>query len=478
MEFLTLSHCWGDGNIFKLQKGNIEHLKREIPVDQLSQTFRDAMAITEAAGFRYLWIDSLCIIQDCKEDWAKEAGLMALVYGNATLNLAACGPSSDAAFFETRNPLGYLPCRISSRESSLYVGPSLILFPSHLPLFTRGWIVQELLLSHRNVYFGAKELHWECFDGIATETWPRGTSMPDGEEAIGRTLYSVGAKITFGRLLEVLKRLQNGLAYERQDALIEFAQLWDTVVSIYSKTKVKYSSDKLACLSGIASMIDQRASLEYVAGMWMYFLPATLLWLPSRQNGSSIARPRWRGAPSWSWVSTDSQIWAKTAPKNLEQKTSSSLADTGSFSAEVLGCHVEQVKDRPVVFGEVNEAKLHMIGVLRPIREWVINDDTGRGKCGPGTCTTSHAFFAELKVPVGFFPDVKICNSTSLFFFTVFRGSLKGWLEEEGLVVTPHLDGFVRVGYMCIRFPDGKQDRPPTAGLSWGGGRTKAIFIY
>ncbi|KAH8654616.1 heterokaryon incompatibility, partial [Tricladium varicosporioides] len=87
--YLTLSHCWGGGNNFKLQAGNLKHLKSEIPLDQLPRTFRDAMVITKVLGYRYLWIDSLCIIQDSEEDWAQEAGRMAQVYGNAILNLAA-----------------------------------------------------------------------------------------------------------------------------------------------------------------------------------------------------------------------------------------------------------------------------------------------------------------------------------------------------------------------------------------------------
>ncbi|KAH8654617.1 hypothetical protein BGZ60DRAFT_532982 [Tricladium varicosporioides] len=170
-----------------------------------------------------------------------------------------------------------------------------------------------------------------------------------------------------------------------------------------------------------------------------------------------------------------------TDPDILKQRfkyNSSSLVNTGRFNAEVLGCQVKHVKGRPVVLGEIAEAKLHINEILRPISEWVVNDEARRGTCGPGTCTTAHAVFSELEAPVDFFPDVEICNDAPLFFLTIFRDTLIGWLEEEGLVLTPYLDGFIRVGYMCIRHPEDEQEQLPTADLFWGGGRLGAIFIY
>lgn len=479
-EFLTLSHCWGDGSIFKLQKHNLKHLRREIPVDRLSRTFKDAMAITNALGYRYLWIDSLCIIQDSAEDWAQEAGRMAQVYSNAVLNLAACGPSG-AGCFETRNPLGYLACKVSGGECGLYTTPSLTLFPSHFPLFTRSWIAQELLLSRRNVDFGVGELHWECFDGVAVETWPKGVSVPDEKKGIGRPLYSVENKVSLGHLFEVLERLKNVQTYRGRDALVEFVRIWNQITEIYSKSKLSFSSDKLACLSGIVSVIAQRTSLEYIAGMWMSSLPVTLLWLRSRLNGSPMIQPRWRGAPSWSWASIEGAIWVTEDFDDLERNfrwNHSLLTGNSRFRAKVLSCQVKQFEDRPRVLGEVAEAKLHIIGLLRPIPKWVIDDGNGRGRCGTGICTTFHAVFRELKIPVDFYPDIEISDGISLSFFTLFRDSRKGWLEEEGLVLAPHLDGFIRVGMMSIRHPDDEEERLSTADLSWGGGRTEAIFIY
>jgi len=89
--YFTLSHCWGTIDILKLTRENIDDMQREIRETELCQTFRDAINVTRMLGFSYIWIDSLCIIQDDVEDWRKEASRMSDVYGGSTLNLAASG---------------------------------------------------------------------------------------------------------------------------------------------------------------------------------------------------------------------------------------------------------------------------------------------------------------------------------------------------------------------------------------------------
>lgn len=85
----TLSHCWGNKEFLKLNSQNIDSLARAIPNNMLSKTFKDAIQITRRLGIAYLWIDSLCIIQNDDNDWEHEASLMSSVYGGSTINIAA-----------------------------------------------------------------------------------------------------------------------------------------------------------------------------------------------------------------------------------------------------------------------------------------------------------------------------------------------------------------------------------------------------
>src|SRR5256885_7715423 len=87
--YATLSHCWGGLDIFHLKKWNRDSLFENIPMDKLCNTFNDAIKVTRALGLSYLWIDSLCIVQDDNDDWRRESALMSDVFTNSVVNIAA-----------------------------------------------------------------------------------------------------------------------------------------------------------------------------------------------------------------------------------------------------------------------------------------------------------------------------------------------------------------------------------------------------
>jgi len=103
--YCCLSHCWGGFQPVKLETKTSQLLRSGLPLQQLPKTFQDAVEVCLWLGVRYLWIDSLCIIQDSKEDWEREAEQMALIYkyGHATL---AATDSRDATsgLFRDRYP--------------------------------------------------------------------------------------------------------------------------------------------------------------------------------------------------------------------------------------------------------------------------------------------------------------------------------------------------------------------------------------
>lgn len=62
----------------------------------LPQTFQDAIAVTHNLTIRYLWVDSLCIIQDDPQDWQRESSRMASIYGNAYLVFSATHAAQES----------------------------------------------------------------------------------------------------------------------------------------------------------------------------------------------------------------------------------------------------------------------------------------------------------------------------------------------------------------------------------------------
>jgi hypothetical protein len=82
--YITLSHCWGGdtSGILKTTRATIDERLLGFEMESLPQNFRDAIVMTRKLRVRYLWIDSLCIIQDSREDWEQESAVMGEVYSN------------------------------------------------------------------------------------------------------------------------------------------------------------------------------------------------------------------------------------------------------------------------------------------------------------------------------------------------------------------------------------------------------------
>ena len=112
---MTLSHRWGTAEFLKLTIENYENLKRGFSISDLPKTFRDTITMTWKFGIRYLWIDSLCIIQDSNQDWRQESASMGDVYENSTCNIAVTGVSgTEEGCSVDRNVSLVYSCRILS----------------------------------------------------------------------------------------------------------------------------------------------------------------------------------------------------------------------------------------------------------------------------------------------------------------------------------------------------------------------------
>lgn len=173
--YVALSHCWGTARHIVTEKKNIEVHKKSLALELLPKTFQDAVEFTRAIGVRYLWIDSLCIIQDDLNDWKREAAKMANVYQNAYCTIAATGSKGDQD--------GIFIPRVKQDVCSLeYIAANTTITATYIeddvaamkelhtsPLSTRAWTLQERLLSRRTVHFTESRVIWECRSRFETE---------------------------------------------------------------------------------------------------------------------------------------------------------------------------------------------------------------------------------------------------------------------------------------------------------------------
>jgi len=158
--YATLSHCWGptEKGFARLERANSQKfLTTGIDWKDLSRNrnFAHAVEMTRRLGLRYLWIDSLCIIQgpDSLNDWHTEAPLMHRVYRNAHINIAAShSRDRDGGIFFERDVADIVIPRFSpSREATFLSNANSwrIFYQDYWNekllknwLYTRAWVFQ------------------------------------------------------------------------------------------------------------------------------------------------------------------------------------------------------------------------------------------------------------------------------------------------------------------------------------------------
>ncbi len=190
VQYVALSHCWGQNfpELSKLTTTSISRLKEGVQVNTLSTTFKDAILATKNIGLSYIWIDSLCIMQDSTEDWLKEAGLMCNVYQRSYVNIAATSSAdSSGSLFTNRHPLSTVPCTVRMNLDG-HAPRDFHVFPESQAkwgsavdydsvLNSRAWVFQERLLSTRTIHFAANQMYWECCKLRASENFQRDCSF-------------------------------------------------------------------------------------------------------------------------------------------------------------------------------------------------------------------------------------------------------------------------------------------------------------
>ncbi|TEY59699.1 hypothetical protein BOTCAL_0188g00150 [Botryotinia calthae] len=227
-------------------------------LSHLDQTFQDAIKLALRFGFHYLWIDSLCIIQDDGDDWLKESALMASVYGGSSLNISATGArnGNDGLFFERDLNSVRTVDLVTQVEGQKDCSG---LNDSNGDDSRLAWVY----------------IIFECHTRIHYETFPE-TRPTNFEE---------------------------GSTVESQHHT--FRRAWSIIVGSYSKSRLTISRDKLTAFSGVAKHFANKYNVEYLAGIWREHLPLALLWSVDDENGTGPLPLR---GPSWSWASRNGSI--------------------------------------------------------------------------------------------------------------------------------------------------------------------------
>ena len=321
--YVALSYTWGSVKApWKTIRSNISTRQHGFGIQELPKTLVDAVHITCAIQVQYLWVDSICIIQDDIEDWAKEAEKMADIYLGAYLTIAA-DSSRDSyagifnhafgskAHFDGLEFSGITDVDEGGATTTLLLyseGPEDQWFDTieNSTLSRRGWCCQESILSPRILHFTDTQLFWECCHCVRSEDGyfykdrrPENTDLRDLKSMIFPSTLD-------NKLLHDMRLPQQLRPGSTAKSLI---RLWyHTVIERdYSARQLTRGSDKLVAVGGIARTIQWLYPMRYFAGLWEESLVEGLCWSRTITNQTGSKADEYL-APSWSWASQDGQI--------------------------------------------------------------------------------------------------------------------------------------------------------------------------
>ncbi|KAL2076233.1 hypothetical protein VTL71DRAFT_1176 [Oculimacula yallundae] len=291
--WVALSHCWGTKVRFILESKNLEARQQAVPLEEMPSSFSDAIKVTRRLGYRYLWIDSLCILQDSREDWLSESSHMLDYYRHSSLTIALNDTAGDEHGFlqvlrtpETHSIM--VPVEVTvpddGANNSVKKQSELLGFRSPYNLHkrahvldTRGWTLQEDLLSPRTVHFHSRFLTWECqtHEKHETRIFKRRPSSRKPEPTPKRGFLQSSSNLILGRS-------------------------WYKITQDYMQRILTIPQDKFPALAGLARRIGENTGYTYKAGIWLENFHSCHLWVVHHRTGK---RSGVYIAPSWSWAS-------------------------------------------------------------------------------------------------------------------------------------------------------------------------------
>ncbi|KAJ4201437.1 hypothetical protein NW759_015624 [Fusarium solani] len=309
-KYIALSHCWGRRAYQPLRTTarSLSMGSLSFPLTNRSAVFSDAIWICRQLGVPYIWIDSLCIVQDSKRDWEAESAKMAQYYSQAHLTIAVeTSPNGTVPFLRERDERWQaMAFKATDQDGS----PSTYVVQEHYMtefyeddpknyyidgrdlLPTRAWTMQESFLSNRIIHFTPSDMIWECHNGIASQDEHR-----DASKAMKLNVRPVFYALDY---MEATDEERVEGAYK----------VWSSLLDQFCRRSITFESDRLPAFSGVASRFSKYFKGRYLAGIWEAHLLPGLCWHRSTHFNS---KPDYLAleqsfAPSWSWASLPSGI--------------------------------------------------------------------------------------------------------------------------------------------------------------------------
>ncbi|KAF7535592.1 hypothetical protein G7054_g5208 [Neopestalotiopsis clavispora] len=312
--YVALSYVWGIKPVFKTLEANVEELKCPGGLSRHCELFpksiRDAMALTQTLDYRYIWIDSICIIQDSEEDKAKQLAAMDHVYSRAALTIvAASGDGADAGLaglVPGSRSLTQIVAQYSPELELVTLQPDCQVAVEETTWNTRGWTYQERLLSRRYLFFVNDTVYFQCCKAVWGEDYfAEHVELQEIAPMMDVRLSRSWQPPTMTRRTEYRLNLVAPMESPTQDHLRNVLfPAYCQLIAEYTSRNMSYPTDRLNGVGGILSVLNRNGQMDYLHGLPQALLEAAILWRPQRDLhrvpiDSETGRALW---PSWSWA--------------------------------------------------------------------------------------------------------------------------------------------------------------------------------
>ena len=369
-KYAALSYCWGPPSKYGVTttRSTIASRISGLLWDEIPATFKAAFRVCKALDIEYIWIDSLCIIQEDDTDWRQEAAIMGDIYRQAYVTLVAASSNSvNDGFLARANPADSICIPFKSGTHPQIRGEyslSFTPFEGYLEAFSRevaasawdsrGWTFQERFLSRRMIFFAHHQMHFEC-------------RMHRRSESYGSPLK---LRLPWHRYLQ------------RAPDMDKLGDQWRRLVEQYSQRSFTFEKDRLPALAGlvfdteraVTESSDEDEPLQYLCGHWNYQLWASLLWIPmdvrsdEKSQRATLAR-----IPSWSWCSRGGRIsfvdteqhreYCKIVPRRIGMTRSSIYGITQNI-LEINGHLMQRTINEEEALQHFQQLRSYEIGPL------------------------------------------------------------------------------------------------------------------
>ncbi|KAB2578835.1 Zinc finger TFIIS-type protein [Lasiodiplodia theobromae] len=305
--YVALSYVWGAANQYKTLREDLDQLQQEGYLDRddiaIPRTIRDAIGLVPLLGGRYLWVDSLCILQEDGEELWDQIHGMASIYANATVTIvAAQGETADYGLSGIQGVSN--PRQLSDEIHALRNGTQILsygdgwfsrLMPTKYAY--RAWTFQEYLFSRRKIIFKDDSVHWKC----ESATW---------EEEIAQIQYP---KLEYG--MGQASSMSTMLLPRKQRLLQPLPSLNDfgKLVYAFNAKQLTYPEDLPYAFAGTATMLSKSFVGGIICGLPAMFFDVALLWgsheaCMKRRVPANVQDEAADILPSWSWMGWEGRI--------------------------------------------------------------------------------------------------------------------------------------------------------------------------